>query len=445
MHPGKDRDNPRVTWPPNEKVRWAATLAAFVMLLAVAAMKRLELLDAVAAGEVEGMSVQLGGDAASYRSLAERTPFPCFTPEREPVILVAGRFALATGGDLGATDPQRVLANHTLLRRWSVFHSLLAMSALFGCALLVAGRCGALVAALLWADNLWLSLYGIGWLREDIAAACTFGLASALIALSRLAPERKRARLLLAAAAAAAGGVLALTRLEGLGTTLLLVALWAAAGAASKKFTRADAWLAPSIVAGAWLLASPYLVYNAAKTGTPLAPMQNHARFWRNHEFAGQPGFPTRAEVVKDSYCGPHETPFHYVFGLHSLPEVAGRYVAGLWAGYTRYLSRLLGDRAWVAWLVPLAIAGLAWRRRWEAVFAIGAGLVALLPFAFVLTLDTVLTEQPVGPTGVEPRFALPALGFALLWIAGGVGAAVQWVADRRARIIGNPTRGRAV
>ncbi len=402
------------------------------MLLAVAAVKRLDLLDAVAAGEVEGMSAQLGGDAASYASLAERTPFPCFTTEREPVILVAGRFALATGGDLGATDAQQVRANHLLLRRWSVFHSLLAMGALFGCALLVAGRCGALVAALLWADNLWLSLYGIGWLREDLAAACTLGLVSALIALYRMAPDRKRARLLLAAAAAVAGGLMALTRLEGLGTATLLVGLWAAARAASKKFTRQDAWLAPSIVAGVWLVASPYLLFNLSKTGKPLAPMQNHAQFWRNHEFAGQPGFPTRAEVVKNSYCGPPETPFHYVFGLHSLPEVAGRYVAGLWAGYTRYLSRLLADRSWVAWIVPLALAGLAWRRKWEGAFAIGAGLVALLPFAFVLTLDTVLTDKPAGPTGVEPRFALPALTFALLWIAGGVGAAVQWVADRR-------------
>ncbi|MCC6739758.1 MAG: hypothetical protein IT452_11995, partial [Planctomycetia bacterium] len=214
------------------------------------------------------------------------------------------------------------------------------------------------------------------------------------------------------------------------------------------RFTRADAALGAAIVAGTWLLASPYLVFNAAKTGKPLAPMQAHAQFWRNHEFAGQPGFPTRAEVVQNSYCGPPETPFHYVFGLHSLPEVAGRYVSGLWAGYTRYLSRLFADRSWLAWIVPLAAAGLAWRRRWEGAFAIAAGLVALLPFAFILTLDTVLTVEPVGPTGVEPRFALPALTFALLWIAGGVGAAVHVLMRARkgnAEIAGNPEATRAV
>ncbi|MEK7468040.1 MAG: hypothetical protein AAB074_11545 [Planctomycetota bacterium] len=427
-------------WPPSEKARWIATLAAFVLLLVLATIRRLEIAEAVLAGEIEGATPHLSGDASSYYRLAMRTPLPGFSTEREPVIVADGRIALAVGGDLDAglmeearddAARQRVLENHAMLRRWSIVHGLMAMGALFGCALLVAGRCGALVASLLWADNLWLSLYGVGFLREDIAAACTLGLVSALVMLFRVPPERRRARLVLAAAAAAAGALLALTRLEGLGTATLLVGLWAAARAASKRFVRADAWLAPGIVAGVWLLASPYLIYNTAKTGSPLHPMQNHAQFWRNHEFAGQPGFPTRADVVANSYCGAPETPFHYVFGLHSLPEVAVRYVSGLWAGYTRYLTRLLADRAWLAWLVPLAAAGLAWMRRWEAAFVIGAGLVALLPFAFILTLDTVLTAQPIGPTGVEPRFALTTLPFAFLWLAGGVGAAVEWIKRR--------------
>lgn len=414
-----------------ERLLWGATFVAFAAIALLGVSKRLELLDAVEAGQLEAMPRELAGDAASYYSLATRTAFPFFSTEREPVILAAGRFALAAGGEPGATDPQEVLANHALLRRWAVFHSMLAMAALFGCGLLVGGRAGALVASLLWADNLWLSLYGIAWLREDIAAALTLGLVAALVALFRTPGDRRRRRWLLAGAAAAAGALFGLTRLEGLGTATLLVAAWAAARAASGRFSRADAGLAAAIVAGTWLLASPYLIYNAAKTGKPLAPMQAHAQFWRNHEFAGRPGFPTRAEVVRDSYCGPPETPFHYVFGLHSLPEVAGRYVSGLWAGYTRYLSRLLADRSWAAWLVPLAAAGFAWRRRWEGAFAIAAGLVALLPFAFILTLDTVLTAEPSGPTGVEPRFALPALTFALLWIAGGVGAVVEGVARK--------------
>ncbi|KAF0246906.1 MAG: hypothetical protein FD180_265 [Planctomycetota bacterium] len=426
-------------WPPSEKARWISTLAAFALLLALATMRRLEIAEAVIAGEIEGATAELSGDAASYYRLAMRTPLPGYSTEREPVIVADGRIALVVAGDLDAglmeeardeAARKRVLANHAMLRRWSIVHSLMAMGALFGCALLVAGRCGALVASLLWADNLWLSHYGVGFLREDIAAACTLGLVAALVVLFRLPPEKRRARLLLAAAAAVAGSQLALTRLEGLGTATLLVGLWAATRWASKRFVRSDAWLAPGIVAGVWLLASPYLIFNAAKTGSPLHPMRNHAQFWRNHEFAGQPGFATRAEVVANSYCGPPETPFHYVFGLHSLPEVAGRYVSGLWAGYTRYLSRLLADRAWLAWLVPLAAAGLVWRRRWEGAFAIGAGLVALLPFAFILTLDTVLPDPNL--RGVEPRFALPTLPFAFLWIAGGVGAAAHWFASRR-------------
>jgi hypothetical protein len=418
-----------------------ATLAAFALLVGLATMRRLEIVDAVLAGEIEGATPHLSGDASSYYRLAMRTPLPGFSTEREPVIVADGRIALAAGGDLGAglleeaadgAARQRVLANHAMLRRWSIVHSLLAMAALFGCALLVAGRVGALVASLLWADNLWLSLYGVGFLREDIAAACTLGMVAALVMLFRLPPEKRRARLLMAAGAAGAGALLALTRLEGLGTATLLVGLWAAARAAAKRFVRADAWISAGVVAGVWLLVSPYLIYNAAKTGSPLHPIQNHSQFWRNHEFAGQPGYPTRAEVVANSYCGAPETPFHYVFGRHSLPQIVSRYLSGLWAGYTRYLSRLLADRSWLAWLVPLAALGLVRFRRWEGAFAIGAGLVALLPFAFILTLDTVLTAQPIGPTGVEPRFALPTLPFAFLWIAGGIGAVIEWLASRK-------------
>src|SRR5436190_23657974 len=76
-----------MTWPPSEKVRWIATLAAFVLLLVMGALKRLEVLDAVSTGQIEGASPALSGDAASYYRLALGTPLPCFSTEREPMIL----------------------------------------------------------------------------------------------------------------------------------------------------------------------------------------------------------------------------------------------------------------------------------------------------------------------------------------------------------------------
>lgn len=420
-----------MTWPPSEKARWIATLAAFAVLVVMGVLKRLELLEAVTTGQVEGVAPELTGDAASYYRLALGTSLPCFSTEREPGILVVGRVALKLFGNAEPRTDADVRANHLVLRRNALVLSLLAMSALFGLALLVAGRVGALVAALLWADNLWLSMYGVGFLREDLAAAFLFGFLAALVALFRQPAERKRLRIALVAAAAVADAGMALTRLEGLGTATLLVGAWCGAKALSKRFSKQDAIAAGAIVAATWLLVSPYLVFNLAKTGSAFHPMHAHARFWRNHEFAGQPGFPTRAEVIADSYTGPPETPSHYVWGLHSVLQVIGREVAGLWKGFTHDLAKLLAERWWLGWLVPIAAGALARRRRWEGAFVLAAGLVALLPFAFILTLNTVLPDP--NARGVEPRFALPALWFAILWVGGGVGAFTEWVEKRRA------------
>lgn len=429
-------------WPPSEGTRWTATLALFAVLLVYAFMRRDGIREAVEAGELESSPAQLTGDAAAYYRLALRTPFPCFTPEREPGFVLAGRTALACFGSLSAgtfeeaADARartRVLANHRVLRRTGIALSLLAMVALFGTALLVAGRAGALLAATLWADSTWLSFYGSGFLREDLVAALTMALVAALIGLHRV--EDRRRRIALAAAAAAASTALALTRLETLAVITLLFASWAGLRWLSKKWTRLDAALLVGAYLAVWLLVAPYLVYNRSKAGAALAPHQAHARFWRNHEFAGRPGFPTRAEVVADSYCGPPITPAGYVFGLHSFPEVVWRYVKGTFAAYTRFLWRLCNDWPWVTLLFPAGLLALLWKRRWEGAWLAFAAVAAVMPFAFVLTLNTVLTvEVPQVPPGVEPRFALPALPFAFLFVAALLGEVPELLARLRKR-----------
>ena len=144
-----------------------------------------------------------------------------------------------------------------------------------------------------------------------------------------------------------------------------------------EKWSRLDAALAAGACLAVWLLVAPYLIYNRSQAGAAFAPHQAHARFWRNHEFAGRPGFPTRAEVVADSYCGPPITPSGYVFGLHSFPEVVGRLVKGTFAAYTRYLWRLCTDWPWLTLLFPAGLIALIWKRRWEGAWLAFAAIAA--------------------------------------------------------------------
>ncbi|MBI5368263.1 MAG: hypothetical protein HZA54_14605, partial [Planctomycetes bacterium] len=176
----------------------------------------------------------------------------------------------------------------------------------------------------------------------------------------------------------------------------------------------------------ALLLLSPYLVFNWRTAGSAFAPMKSHARFWRNHEFAGRPGFPTRAEVIANGYTGPEITPAGYVFGLHGAGEVCARYGAGYWLAFTRYLPALLGPLGVLAWLIPLGAAA-ALRRRAVGALLVAAALGAVLPNAFILPLDTVLTPEvpAVGP-GVELRFTFPLLPYGILWIAMACAAAAE-------------------
>lgn len=311
--------------------------------------------------------------------------------------------------------------------------SLLALAAMMGLAFVAFGRAAALVAGFLHADSTWLSWYGIAFLREDLVAALVCVLAAAGLVLQRLDASRTRERRIAVAGAALAGVVLGLTRLEALGTVTLLALAWVALRAAARTLSRREGVAAAALVATVWLAASPLLAANRSATGRALNPLHVHAKFWRNHEFAGKPGHPTRAEVVRDSYCGPEISPAGYVFGLHAAPEVAGRYLSGLWAAWTRYLPRLCVDWPFVGWILPLGVAAALWSRRWEGAWLAACMVVVILPFAFILTVDTVLTAvPPEGRVGVEPRFALPLLPFAFLFAAAPVGVAIRVFEARR-------------
>ncbi len=107
----------------------------------------------------------------------------------------------------------------------------------------------------------------------------------------------------------------------------------------------------------------------------------NNARYWANIEFAGRPGWPSKAEMWRNTEgTGPKMTAFDYFFGLHTMPEFM--------AGNLRGLSKIVGhmeviafhrtvarmtklDTRWLDWgfqlfgLIGLLMAAWIPGRRW--------------------------------------------------------------------------------
>lgn len=88
-------------------------------------------------------------------------------------------------------------------------------------------------------------------------------------------------------------------------------------------------WLIPLPIIFASLLTLPHLLHNKKQFGDAFYSANIHARYYRNQEFKGQPGFPTVEEVRKNGYCGSPITTFQYFFGLHTLPEIIRRTLLG--------------------------------------------------------------------------------------------------------------------
>lgn len=88
-------------------------------------------------------------------------------------------------------------------------------------------------------------------------------------------------------------------------------------------------WLIPIPIIVAMLITLPHLIHNKKQFNDPFYSTNIHARYYRNQEFMGQPGFPTVEEVRRNGYTGPHITTFEYFFKLHTLPQIIKRSLIG--------------------------------------------------------------------------------------------------------------------
>ena len=185
-------------------------------------------------------------------------------------------------------------------------------------------RLTALVLPLTWAVAGGLALSASPWLRvqsleglREVPAA-----AGLLLLLAELVRRQGRYDTASGIAFGIAAGALALLRWD----TLLVTAPLLLLSAALRRATARSAVSAIAVVAG---VTSPLTLGNLDRYEDPMYHSNIHAVFFRNHEFVGQPGYPTLAEIKVDGYTGPPTTWASYLFTDHTVAEVARRTARG--------------------------------------------------------------------------------------------------------------------
>lgn len=260
-------------------------------------------------------------------------------------------------------------------------------------------------AAALFSGSSLTSYYGISGLREPLMSLL-------LVTLTTLWTYRRN--WLVTLGIIGVTGMVPLLRLDGLLVVTLVLpvcAIWVR--------DKSAASVAMTACLFAWGVTAPYLTNLRRECGSAFAPLHQHARYWRNHEFAGQPGHLTREEVLANAYGGAPVTSWQYVFGERTLAATAGRYLHGFWLALTDYVPRLLDERWWI-WFWPVGVVWALWHWR-QAGIVVPVGLLAQLPFAFILPLNMVTSHGLW--RGVEARFAWPLSPFVAVWAGLGFAA----------------------
>ncbi len=173
------------------------------------------------------------------------------------------------------------------------------------------------------------------------------------------------------------GAALLLTQISG----LLLVVFAVAWQAWRQKWQPAEIALAAAI---AILPVVPHLAHNYQTYGDAMYSSTVHTRFYLNREFAGEPGFPTPAEIRADPYVGEPISTAAYFVQYHSVPELIVEHAHGYWKLFVWGAPRLFVFHSH-EWLMLPGLLG-AWafarERRWWWIAA--WFVVAAFPFAFI-------------------------------------------------------------
>ena len=179
-----------------------------------------------------------------------------------------------------------------------------------------------------------------------------------------------------------------------------------------------------------FLLIAPHLANNLRISGDLFYSVNYHARFYRNLEFGGKPGFPTKAEIQKNSYAGPAVTMTHYVFREHTLANVIQRHIKGLSTCTIGKVARgVVLEYSFflmIFYLVGLTISFCP--RHWNLLALL---IIASAPFVFLAG----------SPVALDPRLIVhiaPCLGFIL-------GTGLQYSMEYLAKANSRPSQSTTV
>lgn len=203
------------------------------------------------------------------------------------------------------------------------------------------------------------------------------------------------------------GGFLGLTRMEGLSILLLLLLyllvtenhwLW------KGKMLLLGKLIVSFLISLSMVM--PFLSNCKKVYGSYFHGSNVQANFWRNQELTA------KEEIANRAGADEPITPFTYIFKMHTRKEVIKRYFQGYVFAFTRYLKHCLkGQQP----LLFLGIIGMILLLFSPARFLTISLLIALLPVAFILPLNT------VGYQGVDVRFVMhvfPLFSFCIIYCA---------------------------
>lgn len=363
------------------------------------------------------MRAPLNPDVPGFLSDARAMRYFYDCPTREPFHVLWLRAGLAL-----SDDAEAVARLTTLVQTLLVALVLYAFGARFF------GRPAALAALVLFCVNPVVRFYGVSGLRDPLFAGGVLLFGHLLFRLRAQsaehtaahpaaspdggAPHERPRQFLGAALAGTAGALMVLTRVYGYAILLggfLLYALREGVWRAAYRRPLGRVLLIAG--AAAALLLIPDLVFR------PRSPI--HAQtvnLFRNLERTGEPG---------SWQSDPPVGHLQYLFGEHSLPEIAAR-VAGNYARYAyQYLPFYMRgyEILWV--FLPIGAAASFLTRR---AFVAGLLVLSLAPVVFVLNLD-----QVPGVKGIENRFVYQAFPLALLLVVHGL----FFTAERLLRLSG--------
>jgi hypothetical protein len=313
----------------------------------------------------------LESDAKNFQKLSSEMTFFYQTTIREPFfILIVRGFDKLLGRNLPATRLQ------------SFVFSLALVSLVFFFSWRTFNLPTAFIAFILVGVNRYLLFSSIRGLRLEFFVCLTFLYLWSLF-LSKKLPL-----------AGLLGGLLILVRVSAIsivGVSLIYFLIFN-----RKRVPWRELFLLLLIIS---VIIIPFFLNSYSQHGDAFFLYNRMAKFWRNQEFHGQPGFPTTEEVRQNGYCGAEISLREYIFGLHTFKEVLGRYLKGYFIAFSQYIRYTLKG---YSWLVIVGILGMLKIVISPQGYIVWALIAQLFPFAFILPL----TALDV-PKGVDLRFVM--------------------------------------